>query len=214
MRTKQFTLGMLEENSYLLWDEQTHDAAVIDFGAQGEEECHHLDRVIRDENLTLRLALQTHAHFDHVYGLPHIYKMYGISPMCHPEDERLYRLAPSMSGAIGIPMREALPPLGHPLHDGDELCVGSIHIRVIHTPGHSPGGVCFYLPEDACLFCGDTLFAGSVGRADLPGGNAKQLIQSIEERLLTLPPETRVLSGHGPASTIGWERENNPYITC
>ena len=91
--------------------------------------------------------------------------------------------------------------------------MGSIDIQVIHTPGHSPGGVCFYLPQAGCLFCGDTLFAEGVGRTDLPGGDFDQLKQSVVERLFTLPPETRVLPGHGPTTTIGWERENNPYVS-
>ena len=213
MKTEIFTDGPLEVHSCLLWDDQTGDAAIIDFGARKDSEREHLDMIIRAERLTLRYALQTHMHFDHVYGLPYIYNKYGICPMCHPDDERLYQLAPRMAEAIGLPMRESLPPLGSPLSDGLELQVGSIDIQVIHTPGHSPGGVCFYLPQTGCLFCGDTLFAGGVGRTDLPGGDFDQLKQSVVERLFTLPPETRVLPGHGPVTTIGWERENNPYVS-
>ena len=212
MKLAHFIVGPLEVNSCLLWDEASREAAVIDFGARKDEERMQLDRLIADEGLTLRLVLLTHTHFDHVYGLPHIYATYGIGPMCHPADERLYRLAPSMAEAIRLPIREPLPPIAGPLHDGDELHVGSVRIQVIHTPGHSPGGVCFYLPDEGLLFSGDTLFAGSVGRADLPGGNYSQLTQSVAERLFTLPPETRVMPGHGGGTTIGWERENNPYF--
>ena len=113
---------------------------------------------------------------------------------------------------VGLPIEGELPTVRECLLDGQEILLGTISIRVIHTPGHTPGGVCFWIESENCLFTGDALFRCSVGRSDFPGGNMMQEINSVRNRLFTLPPETRVLTGHGPETNIGWEIKNNPYV--
>ena len=212
MKIKRFTVGPLEVNCYLLWDEQTHEAAVIDYGARRDDEHERFAQFVEAEKLTLRMALQTHTHFDHVFGLKRLAERYGLSPQCHPDEQKLYRQAATMADMLNLPMEEPLPSLGTFLNDGDEITLGNSTLHVIHTPGHSPGSVCFHLPEAGILFCGDTLFAQGIGRTDLPGGNYGDIERSIKEKLYTLPPETCALPGHGPQTTIGWERENNMFV--
>ncbi|MCR4920303.1 MAG: MBL fold metallo-hydrolase [Bacteroidaceae bacterium] len=212
MKIQRFTVGPLGVNCYLLWDETTLDGAIIDYGAGSDDEHDSIEHFVESQHIALRMSLLTHAHFDHVFGLKRLSRQYGLPPMCHPDDQNLYRQAPLMARALGLDLDDPLPPLGPFLHDGDELLLGTIRLRVIHTPGHSPGSVCLHLPEAGILFSGDTLFAGSIGRTDLPGGSYTAIEHSIRERLYTLPPKTYALPGHGPQTTIEWEREENGYV--
>ncbi len=207
-----FTFNPVEENCCIFWDVNTLDAAIVDCGARTEAEFKKVEQCIDLRGLHLRMVLQTHTHFDHIYGLPRLYEKYGIGPSCHADDLPIYQAAQQMASAFALPIQGNLPPVAEFLNDGQELKLGSIPIRVIHTPGHTPGGICFYLPESKQLFCGDTLFHESVGRTDLPGGDSQTLLESISSRLFKLPYETRVLPGHGDVTTIGWEASNNPYV--
>lgn len=210
MRIKQFCFNPIGENTYLLWDENTLDAAIVDCGAQSTEERQSLDEEIRSDRLILRMAIQTHGHFDHIFGLPHIYKKYGLHPMMHRDDAELYISMPEFTRRFGLIMNEPLPIVEHYLNHNETLTLGTQEIHVIHTPGHTKGGVCFYVPSEDMLISGDTIFREGVGRTDLPGGSYSEEIESIRERLFTLPEQTIVYPGHGPSTSIAWEKTHNP----
>jgi len=213
MKVLTFTFNPIQENTYLLWDELTREAAIIDCGAYEEGERKLLCNEISSHQLRLKYLLQTHMHFDHIFGLPYFAKNYGLSPMCHHEELPIYKAMPQMAlQFVGLPIEGELPIVKECLFDGEDLVLGELNIHVIHTPGHTPGGVCFWIESEGILFSGDTLFQCSLGRADFPGGNMLQEINSIRNRLFTLPSETRVLTGHGPETNIGWEVKNNPYV--
>ena len=161
----------------------------------------------------MRYALQAHTHFDHIYGLHFVERDYGVRPLFHEADLFLYQRADETHRLMmGCPFPHPVPEAGGFLHDGQQLELGGQQIEVIHTPGHTPGGVCFYVPSENLLFTGDTLFAESIGRTDLPGGDYEMEISSIRERLLPLPDLTKICCGHGPSTTIIHERHYNPYV--
>ena len=212
MNYKSFTFNPVQENTYLLWDEATLEAAVIDAGAwsQGEEQL--LADSIAALGLRPKYALQTHMHFDHTFGLPFIYRTYGLKPIFHAGDAKTYSQMPKMAMQFGLDIGEEMPPVGRLVNDGDELSLGKGIVRFIHTPGHTPGSASLYIPDAKLLFSGDTLFKLSIGRTDLPGGSLEAELNSIRDRLFPLPDETTVLPGHGPATTIGWEKKHNCCI--
>lgn len=211
MKYQSFTFNPVQENTYLLWDEETLEAAIVDTGTWNRQEEQSLEGCIAAHGLKMKYALQTHAHFDHTYGLPFIYRKYGLQPVFHVDDAETYRQMPKMAAQFGLTIGGPMPAIGQLLNDGAELNLGKTIIRLIHTPGHTPGSAAFYIPEDGLLFSGDTLFRQSIGRTDLPGGNYEDELNSIR-RLFTLPDETVVLTGHGPSTTIGWEKRNNYYV--
>ena len=212
IKVRRFCLNPLEENCYILWDEATLEAAIVDCGAWKKQEEDQIASFIRDEKLTLKMVLQTHTHFDHIFGIPFLFSTYGLRPRFHAADESVYYAMPEMAAQFGISIPEPLPRPDSYLTDGETISIGTTSIQVLHTPGHSPGGVCFYIESEHLLLSGDTLFQGSMGRTDLPGGNMQQEIQSLRQKLMVLPPETIVLPGHGPSTTIGNEARYNPYI--
>ena len=193
MKVETFVRGPLLNNVYLLWDEQSRDAAIIDPGIGSDD----LLTNIQDYDLRLRYILNTHRHFDHVDNDAFYRERTGAAIVLHHAD------AAMLEAEFGI-----APDIL--LHGGEELALGSLTIRTLHTPGHSAGGVCF-LVEDH-LFAGDTLFAGAVGRSDFEDSDGGALLQAIAEKILPLPDATRVLPGHGEATTVGAERANNPFL--
>lgn len=208
---KAFVCNNIAENCYVL--SSNGEAAIIDCGAYSDRHWEPIKQYIESESLTLRYVLQTHAHFDHVYGLCFVERDYGLHPFLHQADEVLYEHTNEATMAIlGISFPNPLPPIGGYLFDGQKLQLGDVEIEVIHTPGHTPGGVSLYVEKESILFSGDTLFAGSVGRSDFPGGDFDTEISSIRERLLTLPDLTVVYPGHGPQTTIQHEKSCNPYF--
>lgn len=211
MKYQSLTFNPVQENTYLLWDEQTLEAAIVDTGAWDRQEEQSLAGSIEALGLKLKYALQTHAHFDHTFGLPFVHRTYGLKPVFHKDEVDIYRQMPSMAARFGLNMGSGMPPIGQLLSDGDELLLGTTVIRLIHTPGHTPGSSAFYIPEAGLLFSGDTLFQQSIGRTDLPGGSYEDELDSIKNKLFCLPDDTKVLPGHGPSTTIGWEKQNNPY---
>jgi glyoxylase-like metal-dependent hydrolase (beta-lactamase superfamily II) len=203
-----FTLGPFQTNTYLVADAETGEAAVIDPAADG-------DRIVaaagqrgwRIGNIWL-----THAHFDHLAGAGEVADQLNPPPpvALHPEDYTLWRI---QGGAPFFGMR--IDPGPEPtidLQHGQILRLGSNQFEVRHAPGHTRGHVMFYCAADRVLFCGDVIFQGSIGRTDLPGGDFEALIASIHSEVLTLPDETRLLSGHGPETTVGVERKSNPFL--
>ena len=206
LQVRQATVGPFAENTWLLADAESGDAIVIDPGGETA-------RVLGLAQPDLRIVgvLATHGHVDHVCGVEELCRRTGATFRIHAGDERLVRGLPTQAAALGFGAVKT-PPLGPFLEDGETLRVGRHAFRVIHTPGHTPGGVCFHFPDEGLLVTGDTLFAGSVGRTDLPGGDAGELLRSIRERILPLPDGTRFLPGHGPTGTVGEERAENPFV--
>ncbi|NLV24524.1 MAG: MBL fold metallo-hydrolase [Deltaproteobacteria bacterium] len=198
-------VGPLDVNCYLVACPRSRAALVIDPGGD-EEEIWHL---LTAEKLQLRAVANTHGHFDHVGGNAGLIRKSGADLLIHRNDCKLLEAMCSQGAMFGCRL-EASPPPSRFLEDGAILAIGDLPISVIHTPGHSPGGVSFLVAGH--LFSGDTLFAGSVGRTDLPGGDFAVLMASIRERLLTLPDETIVHPGHGPGTTIGREKAHNPFL--
>jgi len=199
------SLGPFETNTYLLVDEATRQAAVVDVGFEHEVV---LERV-RAAGLDVRLLLLTHAHYDHACGVREFQRAHPLPCRVHPADRPLLAALARQGAAFGLPPAEPPEPLLD-LADGEILALGESRLEVIHTPGHSPGGVCFRSGDD--LWVGDTLFAGSVGRTDLPGGSFGELEQSIRTRLFPLGDALRCHPGHGPSTTLGIERRTNPFV--
>lgn len=212
MKYQLFTFNPVQENTYLLWDEQTLEAIIVDAGAWNNTEEQELVNFIASHSLKLKYALQTHTHFDHIFGLPFIHRTYGLSPIFHADDIVIYRQMPEMMKDFGLDFQAEFPHAEKLVNDGTELTIGTYSIRFIHTPGHTPGSASLYIPDAALLLSGDTLFRGSIGRTDLPGGNPQAELDSIRNKLLCLPEETTVLPGHGASTTIGWEKKHNYFF--
>ena len=208
LQYKSFVMNPVQVNCYLLWDTGTHAGAVIDCGAWNQAEQARLQSYIETEGIRLTQALQTHMHFDHTMGAGFIYRQYGLLPTCHPAEQDIYAASPDMVRRWFRIDAGNMPESQPTLSSSAVITLGDTDIQVIHTPGHTPGGVCFYIPAQRLLFSGDTLFRQGIGRTDLPGGSYAQIVDSIRTRLLTLPPDTTVLPGHGPATTIAAESAN------
>ena len=207
MIRKTFPVGALGCNCSILADEATKDAMVIDPGA----EITRILSVLAADGLTLRQILVTHAHIDHIAGALALKRATGAPVLYNKADLPLVAIMGEQARWLGVPTSEVQLP-DHSPADGDILSLDNLRAEVLHTPGHTQGSLSLHLPAEKLLLAGDTLFAGSVGRTDLPGGNTAQLLASIHERLLTLPDDTFVIAGHGPSTTIGVERRANPFL--
>lgn len=202
----QIPNGVFAENSYVVVDEQARECAIVD---PGEEAGLILRRVAATGARPVAIWL-THAHIDHVLGVPEVRAQTGAPVYLHAADRRLYDAAPQQAAAFGL-RAQPLPPPDRTWAHGDVARVGALEFRVRHAPGHSPGHVVLVGPGEVVV--GDVLFAGSIGRTDLPGGDSETLLASIERELLSLPDSHIVHSGHGPDTTIGRERRTNPFLT-
>jgi len=203
----QLPLGPLQTNCYLLICRETNQAAVIDPSWDGEA----IAGILDEKEAELTHILLTHAHFDHVGGLDALKKVKPAPIYIHSDAVEMLKQAPHSAAFFNLQFPS--PPLPDKfVEEGDQLQVGNLILETLFTPGHAPGHVSFYLREYGVLFDGDVLFQGSIGRTDLPGGDHELLLQVIREKLLVLPDETHVLSGHGPATTIGAERGHNPFL--
>ena len=199
-------VGLIQTNCYVVGCEDTMVGAIIDPGGHPERILAEVER----QGLTIRYVLDTHAHFDHTDANGAIVAATGATLALHPGDLPLLKAS---GGAMFFGMKaQTSPPPDLELADGDELAVGKLRFQVLHTPGHTQGHVCFYEAAEGVLFDGDVLFYRGVGRTDLPGGNWSQLMDSIQRVLFALPDETVVYSGHGPATTIGQEKQLNPWL--
>jgi hydroxyacylglutathione hydrolase len=198
-------VGPLQVNCFVLGCTRTGQALVVDAGDDGAR----ILAALRGKGWTLSAIVSTHGHFDHIGGNAHLIEQTGAPLYLHGEDLPMLQQAAMHAAFYGLSTTPSPAP-ARLIADGEVLQVGDIALTVIHTPGHTPGGICLY--GAGHLFAGDTLFAGSVGRTDLPGGDTAQLLTGIRQRLLVLPEETVVHPGHGPDTTIGREKRSNPYV--
>ncbi|MBV5282251.1 MAG: MBL fold metallo-hydrolase [Paludibacter sp.] len=211
MTIKTFTFNPFQENTYLVFDE-TNEAVIIDAGCLQTAEKQALSRFIEDNKLTLKRVLNTHLHLDHQFGNKFLFDTYGIAPEACVEDEFLLENVVAQARSYGFPVTEEAQPLGAYITENQELTFGNSSLKAIHAPGHSPGSMVLYSEKDGVMFAGDVLFQGSIGRTDLPKGDYASLILAITKKLLVLPDSTVVYCGHGPSTTIGYEKKNNPYL--
>lgn len=205
-----FTFNLFSENTYIVAD-AAGDAAIIDPGCMDVQEQQILQGYITEKGLNPVLLLNTHCHIDHVLGNRFIYDTYGLQPWIHAADEKDLDRLESYGPVFGIQAMASPAPAGYLKH-GAEVAVGTLKFELREAPGHSAGSICFINHEEGYVISGDVLFAGSIGRTDLPGGNYDTLIQSVKSQLFTLPHEMVVYPGHGPATTIGLEKQNNPFF--
>lgn len=211
MILKTFILGPIEDNNYLLIDEDSKEAVLIDCTEQNEQ----IDNALKENNATLKYILLTHGHFDHILGANYYRDKYGAKVLLHQCDKEMidnveeFAKRSNFLSYIGA-SSVAVQNVDTYINDGEIIKFGQNEIKVIHTPGHTKGGVCFLIGDK--IFTGDTLFYLSVGRTDLPGGSFEQIKSSIEERLFTLDKNLKVYPGHGVTSTIGYEKENNKFL--
>src|SRR5271165_3251366 len=207
MIIESFPVGPLQCNCTILGDETAGEAIVIDPG----EEVGRIHRRLTELGLKLKQILITHGHIDHVGGALKLKRLTGAPILLNENDLPQLKIMDAQAGWLGIPTPEIAPP-DELLTDGLTVGLDVFPAQVIHTPGHTQGSICLHFAPLKLLVAGDTLFAGSIGRTDLPGGNYDLIIDSIESRLLQLPGETKVLPGHGPATTIAAEQKSNPFL--
>jgi hydroxyacylglutathione hydrolase len=207
MILEMLTVGPFQENCYIIGDENSGVGAVVDPG----DEAARIALAVEQTDLDVESILVTHAHIDHVGAVAALGDEYACPVLMHAESEPMLKQLPTQAMMMGLKFGK-VPAVDRHIGDGEVLEVGELRLRSLYTPGHAPGHLAFYVEDEGVVLSGDALFAGSVGRTDLPGGSMEVLMRSIEERLLTLPNETRVFPGHGPQTEIGNERTTNPFL--
>lgn len=210
LKIKLFPFNPFEENTLVLWD-STGEGAVVDPGCMTPDETESLKGFIRANKISPKMILLTHGHFDHIYGVPALVKEYGIPVYMSPDDKVMVENNHYISRKYHLPDAPVQFET-KPVADGDLVSFGETEFRVIATPGHTPGGVCYYAPADKILLSGDTLFAGTIGRTDHPWGDYDKLIVSVMDKLMGLDGDVEVIPGHGPATDISEERTHNPFL--
>jgi hydroxyacylglutathione hydrolase len=202
-----FPVGPLQCNCSIVGDEQTKEAMVIDPGDEIDE----IMAIVRRHGLTVKQIVVTHAHIDHVGGAMKLKRLTGAPILLNQNDYALLRMLDEQASRIGMAAPEAVN-IDASVGSGDKVQAGGLVADVLHTPGHTDGSICLYFAPEKKLIAGDTLFAGSIGRTDLPGGSYEKIMRSLHGPVLALPDETVVVPGHGPLTTIGEERESNPFL--
>jgi hydroxyacylglutathione hydrolase len=200
-------VGMLQCNCSIFGDEQTREALVVDPG----DEISRILQVLKRHGLKVKAIVITHAHIDHIGGAQKLKKATGAPVYMNPDDAELQEMMHVQAGWLGVETPDAVE-IDAPAMDGGKLVVGTTEFHVLHTPGHTQGSISLWIPSEGKLVAGDTLFRDSIGRTDLPGGDSRQILRSIHERLLPLPEETVVFPGHGESTTIGREKQVNPFL--
>ena len=206
LEIKKLVLGMVSTNCYIVSNQETKEAIVID----PADEAGRIVSYIRNEGLELKAILLTHGHFDHISAIPELTTTYPVHIYCHEREKEVCEdPAKNLSGIMGRKEVAMIPQVL--LRDEQQIELIGCKIKVLYTPGHTQGGVCYYFPEEKILFSGDTLFMESVGRTDFPTGNPVTLIRSIQEKLFVLADDVKVYCGHGPSTSIGYEKRYNPF---
>ena len=204
MIVKKVVVGPFASNCYIVGSESNKEGVIIDPGADAKE----ILKNVKDLGLDIKLIVLTHGHIDHTGAVKEVKKTTGAEVAIHTDDAK--SLQEQLLGRLFGLSYPPPPPPDWLLKDGDSIDIGDLHFLVVHTPGHSPGGIC--LLEEGVVFSGDTLFNYGIGRTDMPGGSYSQLMNSIHTKLMVLPDNTTVYPGHGPATTIGTERHSNPFL--
>lgn len=213
LNIKQFAFNPFDENTYIVADSASGDAIVVDPGMSTPAEMDRFRKYVADKGLTLREVVLTHMHLDHCFGANGVARDYDVPIAASAADADLGASIAAQAARFGMRIPDAEAVVADViLSDGDRIAVGSETLEVIAVPGHSRGGIALYSREGKVVLTGDSLFRRSIGRTDLPGGDARTLVDTVRRRLLSLPPDTLVLPGHGPSTTIGEERLGNPYI--
>lgn len=212
MQVAIFQFSLFGINTYLVFDPDKKECAIIDPGMTTPEEEEAIENFIAEKGLTLTQIINTHLHIDHVAGIPFLREKFGAPVKAHEGDKFLGHNIKHQAAAFGLNLDIDTIEISEYLKAGDRIKIGNGELRVISVPGHSKGSIALYDPDGHYLISGDALFKGSIGRTDLPGGDYKELISSIENELLTLPDDTVVFPGHGPSSTIGEEKQSNPFL--
>lgn len=207
MILEKIIVGPFQENCYVIGDEETGDGALIDPGDEGAR----IALAVEHTNLEIGQIILTHSHIDHIGAVAQLADEYACPVLLHAEAEPMLKQAPTQAMMMGLKFSK-VPNVDRHIEDEETLKVGGLTLKSLYTPGHAPGHLAFYIENEGMVISGDALFAGSVGRVDLPGGSMEVLMQSINERLLTLPDETVVHPGHGPETTIGNEKSYNPFL--
>ena len=210
LKIKSFVFSPIQENTYLLYNE-FNECLIIDPGCYFPEEKDELKAFITQSGLTARMLLNTHCHLDHVFGNKFIAETYELTLQLHDKEKHMLELAPTSGLMYDMPFDNYVGEYIY-LKEGDIVKLGDDELKVIEAPGHSPGHICFYCAKQNFVISGDVLFNRSIGRTDLPGGNLETLLKNIREKLFVLPDETIVYSGHGPVTTIGEEKSENPFL--
>ena len=212
LKIAKFGFYMFGINTYVVFDPEVKEAAIIDPGMSRKEEFDAMANFIERERLDVTHLINTHLHIDHAISDNWVKEKYGVPVEAHSGDAPLGLLLARQAQGFGISGIDEAVEIDRELKEGDVVKIGGGELKVIHVPGHSPGSICLYDKEDGFVIVGDTLFAGSIGRTDLMGGNHRQLVDGIKNKLLTLPKETIVYSGHGEPTSIGREFTANPYL--
>lgn len=212
LKLKGFECNMFGEITYVVWDEATREAAVVDAGMSNRAEREAIDRFIAANNLQVKYLLNTHMHVDHAMGIPYMKQQYGAKLHASAAEQPLAAMLKEQQAMFHLPVVVENVTIDKFLRSGDEIKLGDSVLTVIDVPGHTPGGVAYYCAAQHFVLTGDSLFLGSIGRTDLYGGSHEALLDAVKNNLLTLPADTVVYPGHGPATTIGHERTYNPYL--
>lgn len=210
LNIKSFAFNPFQENTYLLFDE-SGNGVLVDPGCYEKSEKSELENFIRDKNISIKLIVNTHCHIDHVLGNSWAKRTFGVDLLIHKNEIPVLKSVEVYAPNYGFHDYESAEPNGF-LEEGEIIKVGTESLKILFVPGHAPGHIVFYHEPSNRLIAGDTLFKGSIGRTDLPGGNHNQLITKIKSVLFRLPEETIVYPGHGPETTIGFEKINNPFV--
>ncbi len=209
---KQFTFNMFEVHTYVVYDPDTLETAIIDPGMISGDEIKQLDDFIAINSLTVKHLINTHLHIDHALGDGYVRSRYGVPVKGHIDDGFLGENIPSQAAMFGLDMQAGEVSVEINLREGELVMIGSDSLKVIHVPGHSPGSIVLYSQSSHFLIGGDVIFKGSIGRTDLPGGNQRALLENINSKILSLPPQTVIFPGHGPITTVGEESTTNPFF--
>ena len=210
LKLKSFVFSPIQENTYLLYNE-FNDCLIIDPGCYFSEEKDELRGFITQSNLLPRMLLNTHCHLDHVFGNKFVHDTWGLDLHIHQKEKPVLDFAPQSGQMWQLPFDNYDGPLVY-LQEGNRINIGEDELEIRFTPGHSPGSVSFYHEAGGFIIGGDVLFNRSIGRTDLPGGSMEVLIESIQTQFFALPDDTKVYSGHGPVTTVGFEKMNNPFV--